>query len=80
MIKLNCESPSLVSLESHIGVFHAMCQSVLIMRSTELAFGNLIVLENILHQLCKALGISIVGAACVTGLLSNMLNDIPLSR
>lgn len=35
-------------------------------RSTELAFGSLIVLENVLHQLCKALGILIAATGYVT--------------
>lgn len=53
-------------------VFHAMCQSI-----DELAFGNLIVLENMLHQLCKTLSINIVDAGYNRGVLCNMLNDIP---
>lgn len=52
----------------------SLCRSCV--RSTELAFGNLVVLENILHQLCKALGISLVDAERVTVLLCNILNDI----
>jgi len=49
-------------------------------RSIELVFGNLLVLENTLCPLSKVLGISIVDAGYVTGLLHNMLNNTPLSR